>query len=182
MPRVSHRSAVRTASLLATLLGAGCGAGADAGPDLHVRTVGVILATSAPFARAEDFPARLETTFDAALGYWGGSWDDLANVSLTLTGETSVECGGRAALGCFDGDMRITTVDPGIGTFDCVEQTVLVHEVGHAVIGDPSHTDPRWMDLAAVEAALSGRVGYSGDGVTECQIYPSVWRHPLGEP
>lgn len=26
-------------------------------------------------------------------------------------------------------------------TFYCVEETVLVHEVGHAVLGDPDHTE-----------------------------------------
>jgi hypothetical protein len=179
MPHALDRLAVRVASLLAALLAASCGA--DTRPDLQVRALGVLVETSAPFTRADDFPARLETTLDAGLRYWGGGWDDLAGVSLTLTDAPSVQCGGRASLGCFDGDLRVTTADPGLGTFDCVEQTVLVHEVGHAVIGDPTHSDPRWMDLVAVEEALSGRVGYSGDGVTACQIYPSVWRHPLGQ-
>ena len=45
-------------------------------------------------------------------------------------------CGDHAgAFGCYDGDIRVTTRDPSF-PFSCVEQTVLVHEVGHAVIGD----------------------------------------------
>lgn len=180
MPHALDRLAVRVASLVVALFAASCGEGAP--PDLQVRALGVRLETSAPFTRADDFPARLETTLDAALRYWGGRWDELASVSLTLTDAPSVQCGGRASLGCFDGDLHVTTADPGLATFDCVEQTVLVHEVGHAVLGDATHSDPRWMDLAAVEEALSGRIGYSGEGVTACRIYPSVWRHPLGQP
>lgn len=185
--------ALRTASLeprlVATalvLLAAGCGPPAEVHPgvpDLVVNGAAVSLQTTAPFTRAPDFPGRMATTVDAALRYWGGSWADLAGVTITLTGEESVACGGGRSLGCFDGaGIRLTTVDPGLGTFACVEQTVLVHEVGHAVIGDPSHTDPRWMELDPVAEELSGRVGYDASGETACPIYPSVWRHPLGLP
>ena len=41
----------------------------------------------------------------------------------------------------------MTTRDRSDGTFSCVEETVLVHEIGHAVIGDADHTDPRWMEM-----------------------------------
>jgi hypothetical protein len=137
--------------------------------------------TDAPFASAPDFPQRLEKTLAVALGYWGGSWNDLAGVSIQLTGDATVPCGGSAALGCWDGAIRVTTRDPGVGTFRCVEETTLVHEVGHAVIGDASHLDPRWMEFDAVTAALAGGVGYGPAG-GECELWPSVWRHPLGTP
>ncbi len=74
----------------------------------------------------------------------------------------------------------MTTADPSFGGFRCVEETVLVHEIGHAVLGDPMHEDPRWMDLEPVAEALGGRVGYTADGVADCTIFVSVWRHPLG--
>lgn len=164
-------------------LSAGCAPAAEVPPDLVVNGAAVSLQTSAPFTRAPDFPARMATTVEAALRYWGGSWDDLAGVTITLSGEASVACAGGQSLGCFDGgEIRLTTLDPGIGTFACLEQTVLVHEVGHAVIGDHRHTDPRWMELDSVAEELSGRVGYDVAGVTACPIYPSVWRHPLGQP
>jgi hypothetical protein len=166
---------------LATLA-PGCDPAAEATPDLVVNGAAVALRTSAPFTRAADFPARMATTVEAALRYWGGSWQDLAGVTITFSGEPSVACGGGRSLGCFDGaELRLTTLDPGLGTFACVEQTVLVHEVGHAVIGDPLHTDARWMELGPVAEELSGRVGYGEAGPTGCPIYPSVWRHPLGE-
>lgn len=163
----------------AALALAGCGEA----PGFSVHGVHVIAETDAPFARQPDFPARIESTMDASLRYWGGGWQDLAGMSVTLSGAPYVPCGGASSsLGCYDGAIRVTTQDPGSGTFSCVEQTVLVHEIGHAVIGDPLHEDPRWMQLEPVEAALAGRVGYTGKGEVECVISPSVWRHPLGLP
>jgi hypothetical protein len=162
-------------------LAAACGPEGEVGPDLVVNGAAVSLQTAAPFARAPDFAGRLATTTDAALRYWGGSWKDLAGLTITLSGEATVACDGVQSLGCFDGrEIRLTTLDPGLGTFACVEQTVLVHEIGHAVIGDAEHEDPRWMDLAPLAEELSGRVGYDAAGVTACPIYPSVWRHPPG--
>lgn len=148
--------------------------------DFDVRGVAVVVDSSAPFATSPDLPGRLESTVAVALDYWGGGWDDLAGLTITLVDAPSISCGGAQALGCTrSGAMTVVTADPGAGTFACVEQTVLVHEVGHAVIGDPRHTDPRWMEFDAVAEQLAGRVGYAPDGGTECVIYPSVWRHLL---
>jgi hypothetical protein len=140
--------------------------------------------TRASSSRARpEFPSRIESTVGAALAYWGGDWSAVRGRTITLSDETHVSCGGKSsALGCYDGDIRFTTADPFLGTFHCVEQTVLVHEIGHAVIGDPLHEDPRWMQLEPVVAALAGRVGYTADGEADCTIYVSVWRHLLGTP
>jgi hypothetical protein len=165
-----------------------CGGGAGGGTavgakELAIDQVDVVLQTSAPFSEATDFPARLQSTIEAALAYWGGTWADLRNVTVTLTDAPSVPCRGGQALGCYEnGELRLTTRDPSLGTFSCVEQTVLVHEIGHAVIGDADHQDPRWMQMDSVSQALSGRVGYGPDGEDACPIYVSVWRHPLGSP
>jgi hypothetical protein len=172
--------ALRGSALLAALVAASCG-GTEA--DFYVHDTGVLVETDAPFARTAEFPSRLESTVAAALAYWGGDWRALRGRTITLSSEGYVSCGGSAsALGCYDGDIRVTTVDPGIGTFQCVEQTVLVHEIGHAVIGDRNHEDPRWMELDPVREALQGRVGYTADGEVDCAIFVSVWRHPLGTP
>jgi hypothetical protein len=152
-------------------------------PGFSMHGARVIADTDAPFAHQADFPARIESTVEVALRYWGGSWADLDGISITLSGGDYVACGGASSsLGCYDGSIRITTRDPGLGTFSCVEQTVLVHEIGHAVVGDRMHEDPRWMDLEPVGVALAGRVGYTGEGEGDCVVYPSVWRHPLGTP
>lgn len=153
--------------------------GGERSPDFFVRGVGVIVDTDAPFASRGDLPSRLESTLEAALAYWGGDWSDVDGVSLTLSGGQYVECGAPTAIGCNDGDIRISNRDPSIGTWQCVEQTVLVHEVGHSVIGDANHTDARWMDFLPVQESLDGRTGYTLDGEAPCALYPSVWRHVL---
>jgi hypothetical protein len=160
----------------------GGGGGAQDARAIRVENVNIVLATSAPFTQAADFPSRVQNTIDVALGYWGGSWSDVEGRSITLVDDSYVECNGSEALGCFDGNIRLTTRDPSIGTFACVEETVLVHEIGHAVIGDPDHTDPRWMEMDQVAAELDGQVGYTDAGEAPCPTYLSVWRHPLGSP
>ncbi len=151
--------------------------------EFYVHDTGVSVETDAPFARQRDLPARVESTIDAALAYWGGDWSALRGSTITLSGAQYVSCRGNdRALGCYDGDVRVTTLDPGTGAFACVEQTVLVHEIGHAVIGDRMHEDPRWMELEPVQDALAGRVGYAPQGEVDCPIHVSVWRHPLGTP
>ncbi|MGB8932619.1 MAG: hypothetical protein WCC48_15350 [Anaeromyxobacteraceae bacterium] len=154
--------------------------GGERRPDFYVHATGVIVETSAPFAAQGDLADRVESTIGAALVYWGGSWRDLDGVTITLAGEQYVACETPNAIGCNDGDIRVSTRDPSIGTWQCVEQTVLVHEVGHSVIGDPDHTDPRWMDFSPVQATLDGRTGYTATDEVPCALYPSVWRHILG--
>jgi hypothetical protein len=166
---------------LALLLGAASCGGASA--DFYVHDTGVLVETDAPFAHQPEFAARLESTLAVALSYWGGDWRNLAGSTITFSGEAHVACSGSdRSLGCYDGDIRVSTTDPGVGTVRCVEQTVLVHEVGHAVLGDRMHQDPRWMQLEPVRDALAGRIGYTADGEVECSIAVSVWRHPLGRP
>lgn len=180
MPTSGVRAWRAAVPLLAALALAACGA-PERSDGFEVRGARVVATTDAPFAQAADFPQRVQDTLEAALTYWGGTWDDLAGVSIELSGEASVPCGGRQGLGCWEGGtIRVTTRDPGVGVFSCVEETTLVHEVGHAVIGDASHEDPRWMEFDAVAAALAGRRGYGASGAGECVLWPSVWRHPLG--
>lgn len=181
----------RSCALIVTaLLGpalAACGGPEDSdAPATQVqspRGLHLELATDAPFTRAADFDARMESTIEVALQYWGGSWALLEDRTIHLVDTPTVDCGGRESLGCYDGHaIWFTTRDPGTGTVACIEQTVLVHEIGHLVLGDADHHDPRWMELAPVAAALSGRVGYQDGGTVPCDTYPSVWRHPLGTP
>jgi hypothetical protein len=162
---------------LAGLLLGACGQPPEA-PDFWIRGVGVKVRTDAPFARHPDFPARVESTVETGLAYWGGSWRDLDGTTVHFEGSATVACGENAsAVGCYDGDIRVSTVDAGT-TFSCVEQTALVHEVGHAVIGDAAHLDPRWLDFDAVAQALAGRSGYGATGEVPCILFPSVWKHP----
>ncbi|MFO0583198.1 MAG: hypothetical protein U0229_13085 [Anaeromyxobacter sp.] len=162
-------------------LATACGAPYRPAPAFEVHGADVVVDSGAPFAARHDLRDRVTSTLAVALGYWGGDWDTLDGVTVTLTDEREVRCGDRWALGCFTpGEIRVVTGDPADGTFDCVEQTVLVHEVGHAVLGDPDHRDPRWMGFEFVAEVLAGRTGYAPDGAeVECVLHPSVWRHPL---
>lgn len=147
-------------------------------PDFTVHRTGVIAHSSAEFTRQPTFPARLEETVAAALDYWGGTWDKLAGVTITFEDSRYVECGGsQNAVGCYDGNIHVSTKDSGF-TYYCVEETTLVHEVGHAIIGDPRHTDPRWLDFRVLERSLDGKPGYDAGDKVPCEIFVSVWRHP----
>lgn len=176
-----NRTPPLPALLLAAVLplAASCG---EAHADFVVHGATVVVRASAPFARSADLPERVEGTLGAALAYWGGSWAHLSGRRITVLDGPYVPCGGlSAAIGCFDGDLAISASDPGAGTFACVEQTVLVHEVGHAVIGDGAHRDPRWMDFEGVRTALAGHTGYGDGGSGPCDLAVSVWRHPPDE-
>jgi hypothetical protein len=176
----SRRRAISLAAAIAVAGTAACG-GEE--PDFYVHRTAVYVDSDAPFVRRPDFPERLEVVLAVALRYWGGDWRSLAGRSITFSGDPSVVCGGAPrALGCYDGDVWVSTSDPGVGTVACVERTVLVHEVGHAVIGDPMHRDPRWMRLDPVGEALAGAAGYAAGGEVACEIALSVWRHPLNQP
>lgn len=173
---------VRFLSTLCLLALAACGTPAPEGAAFRIHGAEVVVDSTAPFAASADLPERVRSTLEVSLAYWGGTWADLDGMTLTLTDAASVACGDRATLGCTQGAaMTVVTADPAAGTFACVEQTVLVHEVGHAVLGDAAHTDPRWMSFDFVAEQLSGRVGYGAEGAMDCTLYPSVWRHPLEE-
>jgi hypothetical protein len=155
----------------------GLGACGRPGADFSVHGVGVVVRSDAAFVQTSDFPDRVESTLSVALAYWGGRWEDLQGRTITFDGG-AVTCGGvTGAAGCFDGELHVSTSDLG-SAFSCVEQTVLVHEVGHAVIGDAAHADARWMDFSEPERQLQGRIGYAPAGEVACPIFVSVWRHP----
>jgi hypothetical protein len=153
-----------------------CGSGRS---DFVVHDTSIVVNSGAEFTKRADFPSRVESTLHAALRYWGGSWRDLEGKTVAFEGDQHVACAGRpGAIGCYEGgQIRVSTRDANF-TFHCVEETVLVHEVGHAVIGDPDHTDPRWMDFTPVVQDLSGREGYDETGDVSCEIFVNVWRHP----
>ena len=173
----------RRLEILATLSVAACTANASPSVSFSVQGVGVVVQTDALFAKQPDLPGRIESTVDQALQYWGGTWGDLQGMTIILEGEQYVPCSGsNDAIGCYDGNIHVSTRDPTLGSWHCVEETVLVHEIGHAIIGDPDHNDPRWMNFLPVLSALGGRVGYSDAGEVPCDLYVSVWRHVLSSP
>ena len=178
MPGASSPLLRRSAASLAVALAA-CGGETAQQPQFAVQGVSVSVRTDAAFTAHPDFPSRVEKTLDVALQFWGGSWSDLEGARLVFEAGDHVACTGETgATGCYeDHQISVPTSDVAFPYY-CVEETALVHEVGHAVIGDPDHTDPRWMDFTPVMQALQGLQGYSGTSEVPCPIFVSVWRHP----
>ncbi len=171
------RTARSFAVASALAVAAACG-GAPSAFEIHGTTV--VVRSGAEFTRQADFPSRVEKTVGVALTYWGGTWDDLAGKTISFLGTAGVPCPGKpAAIGCYDGDIRVSTQDVG-AEVPCVEETALVHEIGHAVIGDRAHDDPRWMDFEALVPELAGLPAYGPHADGTCRIAVDVWRHPPG--
>jgi hypothetical protein len=116
------------------------------------------------WTHARDFSARLLLDLDVSARYWGGSIRDLAGWTVVLRGGFQVACLGASSVGGvgFWGCAHQTGswIDLAAGETVSVEQTALIHEVGHAVLfsrrgdGDDCHTDPRWQDFGPVAAEL----------------------------
>ena len=156
----AHASGATAVLAAAALALSGC---FQAQRELDVGGVHVELdaaAASTGFASAPDFPARLERMMRIGARYWSGS-DDLApwrTWDLRFEG-TAFNCGsleGRA-LGCTDQAnhvMAVSTKDPSSYLYKwpvpCVEVTEVIHEMGHALIGDGDHRDRRWRRFDAL--------------------------------
>lgn len=139
-------------------------------PSLDVDGVPVAVSSSAPWSSGADLPARLSRIIGAGARHWGGTAAGLAGWQLQLV-DGPVPCGADPGDrlsghldGCTDHGARIMTVsgadwfDPATGESadaTCLEQLPVVHEVGHALIGDHDHRDPRWREWSDVLAALS---------------------------
>ncbi len=127
-------------------------------PDFVVDGLGVKLDTQAiAWTRDADFPARLERTVGAAARYFGGGFADLRGWTVVFTDSMNDCPTGDAA--CAYSDMHAMYVTDHHSSADgppalCVEASQVVHEVGHAILGDPCHTDPRWQDFISLEREL----------------------------
>jgi hypothetical protein len=176
--RRSARPGPGLAALVATLtLATGC---FEPARELVVDGVQVALdddAASAPFARDPAFPARLERMLRLGARFWSGSEDLGPWRAWRVRFEaTTFNCGSLegGAEGCTDHAQNlidVSTKDPGSYHYKfqvaCVEMTELIHEMGHAYLGDHDHRDPRWHEFAGVYRELF----YPDDGSVDrdCQ-------------
>ena len=112
---------------------------------------------------------RTSAAADAAARIWGGSAEDLDGWTVRLVGARVESCGGHHLGGC--GCAESASLGGGtVRVFPefapCIEGTILAHEVGHVIIGDDGHTDPRWCDAAfwaRAAEALTAKVAPSDD-------------------
>jgi hypothetical protein len=106
----------------------------------------------APYApdylSAPDLSQRVSAVAAGAARVWGASPEALDGYLVVLEqrpfdcGRTGVEA--DRIVGCTWQDRRLIQV-LALGVA-CPEATALAHEVGHAVLGDNGHRDPRWRD------------------------------------
>jgi hypothetical protein len=107
------------------------------------------LAPYAPdYLAAPDLEEHVSVVAANAALTWGGSPDSLGGYRLVLE-QKPFDCGrsGEAAervVGCTWPDEKLIQV-LALGAA-CPEATTIAHEVGHAVLGDAQHRDPRWRD------------------------------------
>ncbi len=89
--------------------------------------------------------ARVASEVALSLAYWGGGPSDLDGWRVVYS--TTLYPGA----GLTDhGDSTMTVL---LVSSACPEVSPLPHEIGHALIGDPHHNDPRWRGFGAIWAA-----------------------------
>jgi hypothetical protein len=109
------------------------------------------LAPYAPdYLAAPDLEQHVEAVAAAAAQVWGASPQVLDGYRLVLE-QRPFDCGragddADAVVGCTWRDSRVIQV-LALGAA-CPEATAIAHEVGHVVLGDDDHRDPRWWDHA----------------------------------
>lgn len=106
--------------------------------------------SSVAWTQQSDAESRVRALADRAAQFWGGDLDQLDGW-LVIVQDGTVQCGDSVQVGCteFWPLKRITlSALAGEGWHpSCAEQTLLAHEVGHAILYDVDHSDPRWAEI-----------------------------------
>jgi hypothetical protein len=132
-------------AIVLTLLALSCGRG----PPLTVQNDAAADPSAPAWARGSSTPARVVADAVVAARAWRGASGDLDGWTIRLTDMPIMSCGGQTIgawgyLGC----TEYGTITLRLDNSACIEATNLAHEVGHVVIDDPGHADPRWHDPA----------------------------------
>lgn len=151
------------ASALALACGSPPGPAAVHAAELTAEGAVIRVSSTAPWAASPTLPQDVARIVGVSLAYWGGSANHLDGWQVSIE-DGLVECWAiRNANGCSDASTRRSRISTAAyldaDTKEpyqarCPEQTVLIHEIGHIVIGDPRHEDPRWRDFRGPERAL----------------------------
>ena len=169
------RSAIVPA-LVASLLVTACSGWNDGPANLTVDGVKIYLDVPdarAPWLSRPDTPARLHAVFEASLAFWGATTIPADSKIIILPSDGSVfPCGQPTWNACFHTETRedfgvrrtrwVIEARDDVGGWSadgspapCVELFELPHEIGHGVIGDFGHVDPRWREVyGAVNSPL----------------------------
>lgn len=172
VPADRPRSAGASWLFLGLLLAA-CG-GAE--PPLQV--VNAAGSPSAAWLEDPNLGARTRTVARIAADRWGGADLDGWTVRFVARIEAcgSATSSGLEIVGCTRPRWRTidVRVDPGS---PCVENTALLHEIGHVALpDDPGHLDPRWMSAPFWSALLADVERAIGAGDATCAEDVAAWR------
>jgi hypothetical protein len=143
---------MRPAQLSLALLLAACGGASveGGGSPLAVTVAGTVAPYAPAYLASPDLPARARAIAANAAEVWRGPGGALEGYQLVFE-QQPFDCGRSGVeaahiVGCtWEGQRLIQVLALGAA---CPEATVLAHEVGHALLGDNDHRDPRWRDRA----------------------------------
>ena len=137
----------RALALALVLAAAGCGGP----PQLSVRIESI-----QPWALRADAESRILGVAGRAARFWGAGVEQLDGW-LVVVMDGVVPCGDSVQVGCTDfWPLQKMTVSALAGEGwhpSCAEQTLLAHEVGHAILWTAGHDDARWSLLPAWQQA-----------------------------
>lgn len=121
--------------------------------------VKVTMAKGPEWTRSPELTEQVTTYADAITRAWDGDPSVLDGGAIYFDAQVVDPDSGLLQLGhCYPGSeihLEVLRESP------CPLASALAHEVGHAVIGDPGHEDPRWHDAAfwsSMAAALAAVV------------------------
>ena len=132
---------MRRSLLMFALLSTACG-----GPPLTVEVAASPASLEAlpAYLSAPGLEDHVREVAGAMAEGWDGDGSALDGHVIRFE-QQLIQCGEvDLAVGCARGDEPV--IDLLAWGSACVEATVLAHEVGHVVIGDSAHADPRWRD------------------------------------
>jgi hypothetical protein len=150
-------------AILVAVLAVGCSVLPD--PPVEEEVDGVTFGRSSAEPALPDSvldPVRWAIAIQTAADFWGVNISTLRGLRVGLSSQPPCPQ-GRSALGCYD-NWTIwlwTPNDPDhiarrFGATTC-PQFAFVHEIGHFLIGDPEHEDPRFAAAdGALESVLDG--------------------------
>lgn len=121
----------------------------------------VDLATLPPELRPE-IEAHLENVVQAGLAWWGAQPADVAGWKVVFNRDPIY--GYAAGLTVWRYRMVALMLPPGVmdGAVPACAEFIaggLPHEIGHVVIGDANHLDPRWADEGLIDTAMEVAAG-----------------------
>jgi hypothetical protein len=120
------------------------------------------------WAGAKEMSERTAEVAGAAARAWSAFPSWLDDWTVHYVGDPIVTCGGRSAFLGYRGCTEGTEIRVHIDGAPCPEATVLAHEIGHAIVGDAGHRDPRWCDPAFWDRMAEAVVAADPGADLEC--------------